>query len=174
MKLRNVTYAFILLPLGAFLYGASFNSPALSAADKINWYTMKEAQELAASDGKKILVYAEASWCTYCNKMEKEVFPKSDVQQVITEFFYPVMADIESDNIITFNDEEMTEQEFANSMRVAATPTFLFIDREGEILGRQPGYMPPDIFKALLTYVGSDAFSRINFDHFYKNEYQKE
>lgn len=156
-----------------FFFTGAFSGVKNPAPADIDWYSMEQAQRLAAEENKKIMVYAEASWCTYCNKMEKEVFPEQEVQEVISTYFYPVRVDIESDHIINYNNKEMTEQEFSGSMRVAATPTFIFIDGEGNVLGTQPGYMPPDIFKALLTYVGSDAFSRVKFDHFYENEYQK-
>lgn len=138
----------------------------------IEWYDMKEAQELASTGEKKVMIYAEASWCTYCKKMEKEVFPRDDIQSTISQFFYPVRVDIESDNILTFNGSQMTEMEFTRSMGVRGTPTFLFVNGEGKILGGQPGFIPPDVFKALLTFIGSDAHNRISFNQFYEHEYQ--
>ena len=165
-------YVALMLAVVLLLFGAAPDGADAPLGDQLNWYSMTEAQQLATDQEKKVLVYAEASWCTYCNKIEKEVFPEQDVQQVVSKYFYPVKVDIESDNIITYNNEDMTEQEFSRFMRVSATPTFLFIDGEGNVLGGQPGYMPADVFKALLTYVGSDAFSRVKFDDFYENEYQ--
>lgn len=149
------------------------NPPASSSkdiTDKISWYKMEEAQKLASSGDKKVLIYAGASWCGYCKKMEEEVFTRKDVRQIMSEFYYPVRIDIESDNIIKFNGKEITEQEFSTAMQISATPTFLFIEGNGTILGNQPGYMPADIFKALLSYVGSGAYSKMGFDVYYEYE----
>lgn len=162
----------ILLLISGLLSAAGFSPAGNSApAAAIEWYGMKEAQELASNGDKKVMVYAEASWCTYCKKMEKEVFTQEDVQATIAKYFYPVRVDIESDNSLTFNGKEMTEVEFSRLMQVSGTPTFLFVNGEGEVLGGQPGFIPSDVFKALLTYVGSDAHIRISFDQFYENEY---
>lgn len=154
-----------------FIFGSAFvgGSESQNAATEINWYSLKEAQELAKSSDKKVMIYMEASWCGYCKKMEREVFPKKTVQDVLHKYYYPVRLDIESDNLITYNGKEMTEQEFANSIRVTGTPTYLFIDGEGEILGKQPGFLPIDTFKSLLSYVGSDAYARVKFDKYIEN-----
>lgn len=164
---------FIMLIICIFIFGSGgYLADQAGISEEITWYEMTEAQNLASKGDKKVLVYAEASWCTYCKKVEKEVFPRKDVQELISKYYYPVRVDIESDDIVKFNGEEMTEQEFSASMRVSGTPTFLFIDGEGNVLGGQPGFIPPDIFKALLAYIGSNAHTRTKFEQFYENEYQ--
>ncbi|MFH5831775.1 thioredoxin family protein [Halalkalibaculum sp. DA3122] len=136
---------------------------------KINWYSLEEAQELAKSGDKKVMIYMEASWCGYCKKMEREVFPQKAVQDSLHKYYYPVRLDVESKDRVTYNGTEMSEREFAGSIRVSGTPTFLFINGQGEILGKQPGFIPVDTFKSLLAYVGSDAYARVKFDQYIKN-----
>ncbi len=152
--------------LALFMWGAA----PLPPAEEIEWYSMEEAQQLAEEQDKKVLVYAEASWCGYCKKMEKEVFPREEVVQAMDKFFLPVKLDIESSEKLVFNGSEMTGSQFARRHRVSGTPTFFFIDKEGEILGAQPGYLPPDVFEKLLTYVGSDAYNRVKFDDYVKED----
>lgn len=170
MDRMRTKVTFLLVSL--FLSATGFHDDGSEAKrTAIEWYGMQEAQELASAGEKKVMVYAEASWCTYCKKMEKEVFPLQQIQATISEFFYPVRVDIESDNILTFNGRQMTEMEFARTMRVSGTPTFLFVNGAGEVLGGQPGFIPADVFKALLTYIGSDAHARVSFNQFYEKEY---
>ncbi|MDZ7695104.1 MAG: thioredoxin fold domain-containing protein [Balneolaceae bacterium] len=140
---------------------------------KINWYSLEEAQNLADDSGKKVLVYLEAQWCGYCNKMESEVFPLQEVQDVMHQFYYPVRVDIDSNNTLVFKDQKLTEKEFAQKLRVSGTPTFLFINGEGTMLGKQPGFMPADVFKALLSYVGSDLYDKMKFDQYLKEQTEK-
>lgn len=164
----------ILIYLGVlvFIFGSGFllvDRPE-SSPKKINWYTLEEAQQLAENGDKKVLVYLEAQWCGYCKKMEGQVFPQQDVQDVIHEFYYPVRVDIESENTLSFQGEQMSEREFAGRLRVSATPTFLFVDGAGNMLGQQPGFMPADIFKALLSFVGSDQYETMKFNQYLEEQ----
>ena len=136
------------------------------AQDSIQWYSMQEAQQLAKNHHKKVFIYAEASWCVYCKKMEKEVFPKQGVIDSLKAYYFPVKIDIESDQMMTFNGQQMTQQQFARSYRIRATPTFFFLDRQGKVLGMQPGFIPAHTFSILLSYVGSGAFQQIAFENY--------
>ncbi|NGP75498.1 thioredoxin fold domain-containing protein [Balneolaceae bacterium YR4-1] len=163
MKLK---YFLFLLPLVALVALGAYNGDEAEEAEGITWYSMKEAQDLAAENNKKVLVYAEAVWCTYCKKMENEVFPKQEVIDSIARYYYPVRVDIESDKKHEFNEETLTGSQFAQKYRVQGTPTFFFIDEGGNILGAQPGYIPPDVFTNLLAFVGSDAHERVSFEEY--------
>lgn len=158
MNTKYITYLFFFFILTAF--GTE------KVDDEINWYSMKEAQQMAKENEKKVLVYAEAVWCTYCKKMEKEVFPRQEVIDIMAEHYYPVRVDIESDKKMVFNGETLTGSQFAQKYRVRGTPTFFFIDGGGEILGAQPGFIPSDVFTSLLAFVGSDAHRRVSFEDY--------
>lgn len=124
----------------------------------LEWKSMEQAQELAQIEQKKVLVYAQAQWCTYCKKMEREVFPQERVQDSLYKYFIPVNVDIESDNIMRYDGREITQRNFAMQHRVMSTPTFIFINSEGEVMGVQPGFMPSETFRILLGFVGSGSF----------------
>lgn len=156
-------YLLLLLPIFAL---AAFSAYESEDAEEITWYSMEEAQKLAAENDKKVLVYAEAVWCTYCKKMENEVFPKQEVVDSIARYYYPVRIDIESDKKLVFNEEALTGSQFAQKYRVQGTPTFFFIDNNGKILGAQPGFIPTDVFTNLLAFVGTDAHERISFEEY--------
>ena len=156
-------YLLFLLPLLALAASGAYES---QVAEGITWYSMQEAQELAAENDKKVLVYAEAVWCTYCKKMENEVFPRQEVVDSIAQYYYPVRVDIESDKKLVFNEQALTGSQFARKYRVQGTPTFFFIDKSGQILGAQPGFIPSDVFTKLLSFVGSDAHERVSFEEY--------
>lgn len=136
----------------------------------ITWYELKEAQQLAQKNDKKVLIYAEAVWCSYCQKMEKEVFPLGGVIDTMAEYYYPVRLDIESDKKHEFNGEVLTGSQFARKYRVQGTPTTFFINKEGKILGAQPGFIPADTFESLLRFVGTDAYQETSFDDYLKED----
>jgi thioredoxin-related protein len=139
---------------------------AQNRADMFDWKPLAEAMELAEQNNKKVLVYANAVWCIYCKKVEKEVFTLESVQQKTKEHFYPVWIDIESDEKLTFRGEEMTQIQFSRLMRVTGTPTFIFFDSEGEIIAGQPGFIPEEMYLQILEFVGSDAYLDQSFGEF--------
>jgi thioredoxin-related protein len=139
---------------------------AQNRADMFDWKPLAEAMELAEQNNKKVLVYANAVWCIYCKKVEKEVFTLESVQQKTKEHFYPVWIDIESDEKLTFRGEEMTQIQFSRLMRITGTPTFIFFDSEGEIITAQPGFIPEEMYLQILEFVGSDAYLDQSFGEF--------
>ncbi len=137
--------------------------------DLYEWKTMEEAQKLADENSKKVVVYANASWCTYCKKMESEVFTSKKVQQETAENFYPVWVDIESDEKMIFRGEEITQMQFAQAMRITGTPTFVFLGPDGEIIAGQPGFIPEEMYLQMLDFIGSDAYLKQSFGEFVEN-----
>ena len=142
--------------------------PATAQSD-IKWKSLSEAQELAKENGKKVMLFVDAEWCGYCKKMYEEVFPEQTVQDSLHKYFYPVKVDIESDRKIVFNGNSLTEQQLARRFRASSTPTFIFLDQEGNTIGRQPGFLPAHIFDKLVAFVGSDLTGKKSFRQYLKN-----
>jgi thioredoxin-related protein len=150
-----------------------FANPVLGQDSKIDWHSMQKAQQMAREKAKKVLVFADASWCTYCKKMKKEVFPEQAVVDSMNAYFYAVRVDIESDKSMIFDGEEMTQRQFAQSTGTQATPTFFFMGQNGEKLGAQPGFIPAETFSRLLGFIGSDAFEDMEFKAYLKQHTMK-
>ncbi|MDX1672336.1 MAG: thioredoxin fold domain-containing protein [Balneolaceae bacterium] len=167
---RYQTAVNILIVLIVLLPSTLFSQESSSTSADMQWNDLKEAQTEAREHGKKVLIYSRAEWCHYCKKMEDEVFPRQEIRNMMKKYFYPVMIDIDSDARITFNGETMTENGFAREFQVSATPTLFFVDEKGEMLGRQPGYIPPEIFKKLLAYIGTEAYSEMKFKEYLEKE----
>lgn len=155
--------AFICLLVPMVLLIGSVAVEGQQTEQKIEWISMKKAQDLARQNNKKVLIFAEAQWCTYCRKMDREVFPEQTIIDTINKYYYAVRVDIESDNAIEFNGQKMTESQFGYRYRVRSTPTTFFVKPDGEIIGGQPGFLPADIFDQLLVYIGSDAYQSLEF-----------
>ena len=153
-------------PAVAFLILAFLTSIAVQPTygqDQIVWYSMQKAQQLAQKNNKKVLIYAGADWCVYCQKMDEQVFPQQEVIDSLQAYFYGVRVDIESSRSMVFNGKKMTQFKFARKHRVRATPTFIFLNSEGRVMGAQPGFIPAETFSRLLGYIGSGAFKQMEF-----------
>lgn len=139
---------------------------SVATAQSIKWKSMEEAQKLASEDNKKVMLYAEAEWCGYCKKMNKQTFPDKSVIDSLNKYFHAVRIDIESDKKLRFNGEEFTEQSLARKFRVYSTPTTIFFEPDGSIVGSQPGFLPPDVFDKLLAFVGSGLHGKMKFEKY--------
>ncbi|HET8866546.1 MAG TPA: thioredoxin fold domain-containing protein [Gracilimonas sp.] len=165
--LSKIGAGILLFTLSISMTGFAQNA-GNSAKDSIpfNWKSMEDARELAEQEDKKVLIYANAVWCTYCKKQEKEVFSQKNVQDLTNEHFYSVWLDIESEEKLIFRGEEITQRDFARAMRITGTPTFIFLDSKGEIIAGQPGFIPEDLYLQILKFVGTDAYLDQSFEEF--------
>jgi len=137
-----------------------------AVAQPIKWISLSKAQQLASQQNKKVMVFAEADWCPYCKRMHKEVFPKKSVQDSLKKYFYAVSLDIESDEKVTFNGQTFTQQSLSRKFGVSATPTTIFLNSNGNIIGTQPGFLRSDVFDKLLAYVGAEQFRKQSFKEY--------
>lgn len=128
--------------------------------------SMAQALELAAESDKKILIDVYAAWCPYCQRMHSNVYKDDEVLTAIGDHFVWVKINVESDNKVNFNGTEMTEAQFARALDNENVPTTYFMDRQGAIIGAQPGFIEADMFATLLNFVGSDAYLSQTFQEF--------
>ncbi len=133
------------------------------------WMDLKPAQEKAADQGKKIMIFVEAEWCGICRRLEREVFKDADVLQKLRSSFISVMIDVDSKSPLWFNGQELTVRQFAQQHNVSAVPTLLFVDEEGEIMAHKTGFVPAGRLAALLAFIDSDSFGRQSLEE-YLNE----
>jgi len=141
--------------------------------DENIWYKMQKAQRLARKNNKKIIIYAGANWCIYCQKMDEEVFPKKAVIDSLDTYFYGVKVDVDSQAPIIFNGKTVSQNHFAREHHVRSTPTFIFLNSDGTVIGNQPGYMPAKTFSRLLGYIGSEAYKKMEFGTYLTNRSKK-
>lgn len=132
------------------------------------WLTLDEGQIAASTDQKILFVFVEAEWCAFCKRMKREVFPNDAVLNLLRSRFVPVSIDVDSKSRVHFNGKTYSERSFAREMGVNATPTIIFANQDGEILGQTSGFYDTDRFLLLLNYLDSDSFKDISFDVFEK------
>jgi thioredoxin-related protein len=129
----------------------------------IHWRSMKEAQELAHKNGKKVIVFAEVKWSVYCKRMKNKVFPTQAVIDSLKHYFYAVKINISSTKPMVYNGKKTTPKEFAQHNHIQAAPAFFFMDKNGKKLGIQPGFISAKKFSRLIGYIGSGAYQRMEF-----------
>ena len=156
------------LLLVAFVLISACTEPQESVrpAPEIVWMGIEDGLSQGAGSDKKILVNIYTDWCNYCMKMTETVYPDSTVRQTVYEHFIPVGLNAESDAMVTFMGESISERGLARKLGVQSYPTMLFLSADGELILQSNGYMPADDFNRMLLYFGSNAYQSMEFIQF--------
>ena len=131
----------------------------------------------ARADGKKaLLVFFEQEGCPGCRHMKQNIFNRKDVQDYYGRSFTSIALDIYSSvPLKDFAGREVSEKGYAQSLKVRATPTFIFYDFSGAEIVRIVGPTETaEEFLLLGEFVASGAyrtrtFARYKAEHPFKN-----
>ena len=115
--------------------------------------------QTSAADGKNVVIMFVLDGCPYCAKMHKRVFPHPEVNAFYSEHFNLIEVDKVGDlDVVTPQGEAMIQKDFADKMRVRATPVFVYLGKDGEEALRLTGYQDVGMFNAAGRYVSSEAY----------------
>ncbi|MFQ6054945.1 MAG: thioredoxin family protein [Methanosarcinales archaeon] len=140
MKPRKVITLLAIVIIIGFMYVSVQSSPVLSDEKYsylggLTWSkSLDEGFRIAQEQDKPILVYFWAQWCQYCEKLETETLPNEKVSKILKNDFVLVAIDLDE------------QGEVAQRYGVSYPPQELFLDKNGTIITRVPGYVDADRF----------------------------
>ena len=117
-----------------------FYLPPKKEVNKLQFVDYKKALILAKRLGKIIMIEVTSPTCHYCIKMEKRTLKEPDVVALISSDFIPVRVDV-------------SRQKLPNNLKWSMTPTFIFLDSDGNVLKTVPGAWMKDDFLTILREV---------------------
>ena len=127
--------------------GYSFYAPA----NEVNWLTdVEEAKELAQSQGRPMVYFLTATWCSPCRIMKREVWANSEVEAMVNEGFVAVLVDVD-------------DPQYASVLQrynVQGTPWTIITDSHDEVLDYRYGAMPQADFMAMMTQNAANGSRR--------------
>ena len=130
---------------------------------QINWLSFEQLDSALKSNPKPILIDFYTDWCTYCKKMDKEVFANSEVIAKLNDSFYPVRFDAESEKAVYFDGALIVKKPEARFHDMAlilasrrnefAPPAVIFLNAEFNIEERHLEYLSTrELLKRLEKY----------------------
>lgn len=114
-------------------------TPAPAAANLTDFTASDPA--LVGKTGRPQMVMFYASWCEDCHQMRPTVFAAQDEFKDFVDFLY---IDIDAQN---------TEAVRKQLNGTEARPTIVFLDPEGQEVGRLVGIQPKDVFQKMLDQI---------------------
>lgn len=129
--------------------------------------SLEQAMSDAKSQNKVVLVDVYTEWCSWCKKLDEDVYPAPEVQKELRNYFTAVKINAESSAAHTFEGKEVTERELASGWQVTGYPTILFLTPDGKVIDQLSGYMPPKDFANTLRYVGTGAYRTMSFEQWH-------
>ena len=133
---------------------------APASASEPGWNDWDAGLAQARATGKPLLVDVYTDWCGWCKRMDRDVYSREDVRDLLAKHFVLVRLDAESAAAARYLKEATTPREIAARFGVTGYPTTIFLKSTGDHIVNVPGYVPADRFKLILRYVGEDYIGR--------------
>lgn len=110
-------------------------------SNDIEWAEdMNEAEMLAESSDKNLMLFFTGTWCVPCKVMKRQVFADKQVASAVNAKVVPVIIDV----------DDPKSKEIVERYKAGVTPITLFIDGNGDVLDYGVGKMEKEAFMQML------------------------
>ncbi len=166
--MRYFTIAIIFIVSSGFIACGQSDSNATTnkGNDLIPWTNIQDGAEQALNENKKLYVYVYTDWCSWCKRMEEETFADESVANYMNDKYVPVSLDAESQKQVRFNGQRMSEQDVASTLGAEGFPTHVFLTSDGEPVTIAPGYLPPERFINVLSFIAEDHYKNMDWEEY--------
>ncbi|MDY6933976.1 MAG: DUF255 domain-containing protein [Spirochaetota bacterium] len=152
---NNIMYVFILSIIIFFL---SETSPYSKSS--IQWHSFNSGLVKAKKLARPVVIDFYAKWCTWCKVMDKKTFSDEKVIEKMNRDYVAVKVNMESNETIYYKNRKMSPNQFSRFLGIQGLPSFLFMDKNGEIIMKISGFKEPKVFSAILGYVRDGCYKK--------------
>ncbi|MDA0982333.1 MAG: thioredoxin family protein [Proteobacteria bacterium] len=131
-----------------------------------------EAADAKAGGKRGVMLMLHFDACPFCKRMKDEVLHRPEVQRHFQKHFASIAIDTRGDLPITgFDGRPLPEKEYARTLGIRGTPSFLFFAPDGTRLYiHAGGLFDPAEFMLLADYVASGAYRSGTFAAYKQNK----
>lgn len=140
-----------------------------SKVEKIKWISFNEGIKKAKADKKPIFIDFYTDWCTYCKKLDAVTYSDDKVANYMNDKFITIKVNAESPEKVIFRGETYTMRDLALAFGVNSYPYMFFLEDEQNTLGPLPGFVEPDKFYVIASFIGSNAYKTTSIENYTKN-----
>ncbi len=132
--------------------------PCLVFGQNIHWVDYEKGMVMAREQEKPVFLHFSAKWCGYCRKMERQTFQEKEVISDLNDHFISIKVDADA------------QQSLAREYKVSGLPDNRFLDKDGKLVYRVPGFMDPLAFGFFLEYIQTKAYKTMNPMTYYQSK----
>ena len=113
-----------------------------AGADEGKWLSdMNQAVATAKSSNKNILLdFTGSDWCPWCIRMDKEVLNTKEFQAYADKNLVLMVVDFPQSKQLPQKVQDQNS-DLQKKYSVEGFPTFVLVDKDGNVLGQQVGYL---------------------------------
>jgi thioredoxin-related protein len=115
----------------------------------------------AKKTNKHILVFLHITGCSYCANMQEFTFDDENVNASIKKDFLFVDINVKDKGQVLFDDFKGSKREFAKEIGYPMYPSWLFFDKNGDLVYDEVGYVEEDDFFKTLQMVTAKEYNDI-------------
>lgn len=142
--------------------GAQPNA-ALIPDDAPAWQSMEAAIATAQAEDRLLVVHSYTVWCGWCVRMDRETYTDDAVQAYLEEHYAVTRLDLERDTPVDFFTYTLSMAELGEVLQVSGTPTTVFVDSDGSLITKMPGFQTAETFLLALRFVHEEAYETVSF-----------
>ena len=155
--LRILSHSLVCLGLSLGLMSMGLAEPP----EGYPFHTYDEALRLAQQQQRKVFLYFGRYGCPWCDKTNKQTFSDESLRKLYGAHYVLAYVDAESGRRLSLpSGERLTEMELGARLKVYATPVFVFLEPEGAIILKVPGFKTVKDFQDYDRFVQSGAYRR--------------
>ena len=148
---------------------------AAQNSGKVNWYTLEEAEKLAATSPRPIFIDTYTDWCSWCKRLETETFANPVIAEILNTRFYPVKFNAEGKDEINFGGMKfVNDGKYGRTHQLTVAllkdkigyPSLIFFNEKVELLTVVPGFRTAKDMEPLLSFFADKAYDKKTFDEY--------
>ncbi len=139
------------------------------AGDKkqeLDWQTLQKGLDLSKKQKKPLYVFIYSSHCGWCKKFKQNTLSNDGIINTLSEKFVIAKLNTSSNTKQEFDGKKSSERQIASMFGIRGVPTSVFMDAEGKVITKLPGYSPPETFASILRYIGGGWYSDMSYQEF--------
>ncbi|OGJ89465.1 MAG: hypothetical protein A2487_12710 [Candidatus Raymondbacteria bacterium RifOxyC12_full_50_8] len=139
-------------------------------AGDLSWNNFTDGYAKIKGQKKAGIIDFYTDWCHWCKVMDQKTFNDPEVKKKLMGRFVSIRINPEtSKEVITYQGKVYTPMEFAGALGVRGFPAIAFINKKGDFITMLPGYIPPETFINILSYVDDECYEKqVSFDDYMK------
>jgi thioredoxin-related protein len=144
----------------------------------VKWYTIEEAEKLARTSPRPMIVDTYTDWCGWCKKLDSDTFSNPVIAEILNTKFYPVKFDAEGKATVSFQGKSFINDGKSGPTHQLAValfngqsigyPNLVFFNEKLQWITGVPGFRDPKEMELLLSFFADKAYEKQDFPSYQK------